>query len=36
MTTKLSAGPEVGYLTAEWTATPRGWLLHQKDFTAIE
>jgi hypothetical protein len=36
MTTKLSAGPEVGYLTAEWTATPRGWLLHQKDFTALE
>jgi len=32
MTTKLSAGPEVGYLTTEWTATPRGWLLHQKDF----
>jgi len=35
MTTKLSAGPEVGFLTAEWTATPRGWVLHQKDFTAL-
>ncbi|MFN2426440.1 MAG: hypothetical protein ABR587_08345 [Candidatus Binatia bacterium] len=32
MTTKLSAGAEVGYLTVEWTATPRGWLLHQVDF----
>jgi len=32
MTTQLSAGPEVGYLTTEWTATPRGWVLHQKDF----
>jgi len=36
MTTKLSAGPEVGYLTADWEATPRGWVLHQKDFTSIE
>jgi hypothetical protein len=36
MTTKLSAGPEVGYLTADWEATPRGWVLHQKDFTALE
>ena len=36
MTTQLSAGPEVGYLTAEWEATQRGWILHQKDFTAIE
>jgi hypothetical protein len=36
MTTKLSAGPEVGYLTAEWTATSRGWVLHQKDFTSLE
>jgi len=32
MTTELSIGTEVGFLTAEWTATPRGWLLHQKNF----
>jgi hypothetical protein len=36
MTTTLAAGPEVGYLTAEWTATSRGWVLHQKDFTSLE
>ncbi len=35
ITTKLSAGPEVGFLTAEWQATPRGWLLHQKDFAGF-
>ena len=32
MTTELSIGTEVGFLTSEWTATQSGWLLHQKDF----
>lgn len=32
MTSKLTAGPQVGFLTAEWTATWRGWKLHQVDF----
>jgi hypothetical protein len=32
MTTELSVGPEVGFLTQEWNATPRGWVLHQKSF----
>jgi hypothetical protein len=32
MTTELSVGPERGYLTQEWKATPRGWVLHQKNF----
>jgi hypothetical protein len=32
MTTELSVGPERGYLTMEWKATPKGWVLHQKNF----
>jgi hypothetical protein len=32
MTTQISVGSEVGFLTEEWTATPTGWKLHQTEF----
>jgi hypothetical protein len=32
MTTEVVVGSNVGYLTAVWTATSRGWKLPLSDF----